>query len=155
MTFARNVTRTALTSWPCVCPGVCFPRSTATHSGWGLWCHWAAAGSRSPPYTSLPRRPRLLSDTPASTKSWNDWEENRMIRDMVEPKAPLLKETNLKKLGTHPMLFSNETAPHISLPRLRLRGYAWQDWHLPLLEHTPCTLRAASLSICSLGLGLV
>lgn len=53
--------------------GVCFPRSTAKHSEWGLWCRWAAAGLHSPPHTSRRHRPRLQSDTLAWTESLNAW----------------------------------------------------------------------------------
>lgn len=147
--------RAVLTCWTCACLGVYFPRSTATRSGWGLWCHWAAVSSHTPPYIPLRPHPPLLNGTHASTENWTDLEEEKKhgvtLYGQTQTK---INKYNKDIVGTYPMLFSKDTAPHISLPRLRLRGYAWQDWHLPLLEHTPCTLRAASLSICSLGFGL-
>lgn len=155
--FQGKTTRAVLTCWTCVGLGVYSPGSTATRSGWGLWCHWAAVSSHTPPYTSQRPHPPLLSDTRASTENWTDWEEEKehgVTSYGQTQNNKINKQINKDTVGTHPMLFSKDTAPHISLPRLRLRGYAWQDWHLPLLEHTPCTLRAASLSICSLGFGL-
>lgn len=56
----------------------------------------------------------------------------------------------MKQTGTDPMLAFVDTAPQISRPRLRLRWQGTQGAHSPPMVHRACTLRAASLSICSL-----
>lgn len=89
-------------------------------------CRWAAVRAHSPPYTSRLLHPQLLNDKHAWKESWNAWEEDRERFGIVSfytinLRRQEINKTQIQVIGTDPKLLSAETAPHISLPRLRLR----------------------------------
>lgn len=70
------------------CLAFYFPGSTATRSGWGLLCRWAAEGAHRSPCTSLLCRPQPPSDRHAWTESWNAYKgEGDKVRFYTKQKT--------------------------------------------------------------------